>query len=69
MSKTRQRRESFYDQGYQDCLKGRTFRWSRHAYLMFYRNGWNDAAQSKRTEKINQFHKLSWWRKLLAKLF
>lgn len=40
MSKTKQRKDQAYYEGYHDGKKGRPFRWKRHPHLGLYRKGY-----------------------------
>lgn len=64
MSKTAQRKFSFYQQGYNDRIKGRYFRWSAHPYMAEYKAGWKKAGNDAPKPVV----KLKWWQRLLKKV-
>ncbi len=43
MGKTKQRKESFYNQGKEDRGKGACFRWLKHPLKKFYADGYNSS--------------------------
>jgi hypothetical protein len=47
MSKTRQRRQSAYDSGVQDCKSGFGFRWKRHPNIRDYRAGYSSMKRDR----------------------
>ena len=65
MSKTAQRKDSFYAQGYNDRMKGRYFRWRAHPYLKEYKEGWKRAGDMLPKPEVK---KLKWWQRLLKKV-
>lgn len=67
MSKTAQRKQTFFLQGYQDFLKDRPFRWAQHTFLDQYRAGWLKAQQDL-AEVLPVEPKKPWWKRLLAKV-
>lgn len=74
VSKTAQRKNSFYMQGYTDFVKGRGFRWGSHPYLEDYSNGWKAgkadvlAAMPEDTRKAIEKRMNPWWKRLLRKV-
>ena len=66
MSKTSQRFDTFYQQGYNDFVKKRDFRWKSHPYLGAYTAGWNQAKQEWATDEVKKTP--PWWHSWLHKV-
>lgn len=66
MSKTAQRKDSFYAQGYNDRMKGNYFRWhDSHRFIKDYKAGWKRADKNFPAPVVK---KLKWWQRLLKKV-
>ena len=55
MSKSSQRKKSFFQQGFNDFKKD-YFRWYKHPFLSSYRSGWNFAKRLKIDLTASQLH-------------
>ncbi len=69
MSKTSQRKRSAYELGMRDAVAGDPFRWERHPFLHWYRDGYQAGLVQRKQAEPEKAWGNSWLGRLMGRLF